>query len=183
MNQEYSDSIKMKLTFLWNVYISISDSIRFSDMKAGAVITVQALIWGLLLSNAIDINSVILTPKSNMFVIFIGIAVASISVGSMLMALLSIYPSLKIGNKNSLIYFAHIVKNTIKHKNVSHENEDLKNYISRILNMSGIDEVKEVAEEVWACSIIALNKYKLVSWSIRMLFICISMLLILIIFS
>ena len=168
-NPQYFD-----LEFLWNTYTSISESIKFSDMKAGAVITIQTIIWGFILSESIDFSSKL--SSSSTFIIFLSLLMLILSLASIILALFSIHPSLKLGDSSSPIYFAEIAK-------LKNNGDKFDTYFEKVINLTKQEEARAIASSIWESSSIAKKKFNLVSWSIKLLFIVLVVFVELIVFK
>jgi len=165
---------------LWTVYSSILDLIKFSDVKAGAVVAVNAILWGLLGFFASKHNQSI-SFIDNLLIngpAWVLIAVV-LSVISILLALLSVYPRLKVGESPSHIYFAHIAKRVNRHMNQEEKIKVRDAFVKEIalLIATQTNLTEEIANQIWANSLVAWKKYKLISWAIKFLFISVLLVL------
>lgn len=117
---------------------------RFSDSKAGILLTLQ----GVILTIVFTLTS---TPKADFticFVLFVlGILIFGISI---VIGLNAILPTLEVGAPSSKIFFGHI-----------RTHKDFSGYLAEV-NKTTYSFEEDVLSQIWANSIVAWKKYELV---------------------
>lgn len=163
----------MKTEKLWNIHSSNNEWIRFSDAKAGVLITVYGVIITIVYSNADKVYSAISDNKTLSFLSIILVLLALISIA---LCFMTLNPSLKNDNPTSTIYFGHI-----KEKYADYE--EYHNDVTTKIDSNEFD--KQIAEQIFVNSKIAWSKFRNVTWAIRLfsaivliLLICLSIYLI-----
>ncbi len=155
--------MQTELESLWKTYDTINNWIRFSDTKAVAIIAIFGVIISFLSSNITDVKYFILTAGQGILLIIgIGVICASLSMSFCIRCLT---PRLKVKVPSSLIFFAHVAKNF--------ENPD--DYEKSVKETFKDEEqmITQIANQVWANSKVAQQKYNNVVCSIR--FFCCSL--------
>lgn len=143
---------------LWKIYENISEWIRFADTKASAIIGINAILVGFVVSN---LSVVITSLKGNPLLIVI-VSLATISgIASVYFAIKCLSPTLNVGEPTSFIYFAHIALGFDSAEKYSRQIQNSLNNKSEFY--------EHIASEIWANSKIAWRKYKAVTWSTRLL--------------
>lgn len=157
---------------LWNVHNNISEWVKFSDYKATAIIAINALLWATLRYGFADtgtqipesgVNAVIRQLNDGLFLL--------LSLSSVALALFSIHPTLKIGESPSHIFFAHIAKRVNRHMSDEEKKTIRDKFVSEFLSQleSGVGVSDEITQQIWANSLVAWRKYRLISWAIKLL--------------
>jgi hypothetical protein len=150
----------------WNTLQSISEWIRFSDMKAGIIITAYSVILTIICTNVRTIYEVIFVSP---ILTILTIIACIVSLASLFSCFLSINPQLTNKNSTSVLYYGHIAQ--------------LKNYeeylslVSRKME-NEFEFEKQITEQIYANSKIAWKKFQNVTWSIRFFFVSIFILFI-----
>jgi len=158
---------------LWKVHNNISEWVKFSDYKATAIIAINALLWASLRFSFADsgthfpeggVNAVIQRLADALFLL--------LSLSSVALALLSIHPTLKIGESPSHIFFAHIAKRVNRHMSDEERKTIRDNFVSEFVSQleNGAGVNNEITQQIWANSLVAWRKYRLISWAIKLLF-------------
>lgn len=156
----------MKTEKLWSILTSTNEWIRFSDTKAGVLLTVYGVILTIVYSNADNVYTAIL---NNEVLVYLTIVLVLLALVSMIFSFMTLNPKLKNDNPTSTIYFGHI-----KEKYV-----DYLDYYNDIDNKLESDEFdKQIAEQIYVNSKIAWSKFKYVSWAIRLFSISVMLLLV-----
>lgn len=146
----------MKTEKLWNIHSSNNEWIRFSDTKAGVLITVYGLIITIIYSNADKVYGAV---SNNNLLIVLTLIVILLAFISIILCFLTLNPSLKNDNPTSSIYFGHIKK---KHADYEQYYNDVKT------KMDSEEFDKEIAEQIYVNSKIAWSKFLNVTWAIRL---------------
>jgi len=154
----------------WKTFQNINDWIKFSDTKAGIIVTVYGLILTIIYSNAQDVYT---WTSSSIFILIITIVAVILTILSVFFAFLCINPSLKNKNPKSLIYFGHIAT----------KNKKYLEYLSDATTVfEDTDKLStQLSEQIYENSKIAWSKFKNVTYSIRLFFASILCLLIILI--
>lgn len=135
---------------MWNIHSGIADLIKFSDTKAGAVLTANGVIVGFALSNASAIDNLLST--STVFSVLLAVGMTSVYLSSIL-CLFSIMPRLNLGKSNSIVFFVSIA-NSYKTA------DDYGNAVEKLFTEGNEDAL--LANEIWTVARIAKRKYLLV---------------------
>lgn len=146
------------ITDYWNILNNISELIRFSDQKAGIIITVYGVVLTLIYTNST--NVLLAIQHSNLQIVLAILATTSATI-SVIISFLCLNPRLNNPNAHSIIYFRHI-SNHSSHK-------DYLLHSSNIIN----DETKiisHITEQIHVNAKIADNKFTKVTWAIRFFF-------------
>lgn len=155
----------------WNTYQMVNDWTKFSDTKAGILVTVYGVILTIIYSNATEVYNGI---SSSCIVLILSSICIILSIISIFFAFQCLNPRLKNNNPKSVLYFGHIAKN--------------KNYNDYFQHSEDVfsDENKtseQLAEQVYVNSTIAWKKFSNVSLSIRFFFASILVLIIILIIN
>lgn len=122
----------------------VSDWVRFSDSKAGILLSLQ----GAILTIIFTLTTVPKIGLSTSFILFVlGIIIFCVSV---VVGINAVIPILEVGAPSSKIFFGHIAKS----KNPT-------DYINMIENPL-YDFEKDLLTQVWANSVVAWRKYELI---------------------
>lgn len=141
----------MKKEELWKIYERNCDWIKFSDTKAGILLTIYGIIITIIYSNSSDLYLVLNQSK---ILVFTSTVVGITSIISVSFSFLCINPRLKNTNIKSNIFFGTITKN---HLNLKSFKESLKKHKLK----------EDLQEQVYTTSKIADKKFKNITWSIR----------------
>jgi hypothetical protein len=142
----------------WNTYQMVNDWTKFSDSKAGILVTGYGVILTIIYSNAKEVYSGI---SSSCTVLMLSSICILLSIISIYYAFQCLNPRLKNNNPKSVLYFGHIAKNKNYNAYFKHS-EDVFNDEN---NTS-----EQLAEQVYVNSTIAWKKFRNVSLSIRFFF-------------
>ena len=147
-----------KISNYWNTLQSVSEWVRFSDTKAGVVITVYCVILTIIYSNA---QEVYLAVSSSTLQVVLVIVAGLLSFVSLVNCFLCLNPRLKNDNPTSGLYYGHIAK--LK----NHEE-----YLNLVSGKFGNDSEfeKQITEQIYINSKIAWKKFNNVGWAIRFFF-------------
>ncbi|MCR6641726.1 MAG: DUF5706 domain-containing protein [Sporocytophaga sp.] len=150
----------------WRILESTNEWIRFSDQKAGILLTVYGVIVTVIYSNS---DTVYLALSKSYYQIFLTIVTVLLSGISITYAFLCLNPSLKNSNPKSIIYFGH----------VQAHNKSCNEYIQNSKAILEDDTllIEQEAEQVYINSTIAWKKFRFVSLAIRFYFLSIFTLL------
>ena len=91
----------------WKILNTINEWIRFSDLKAGAILSVYGIILTVIYSNSEQVFKILDTNSSLLFISIVAIITSIISV---FLSFLTLNPSLKNKNPHSILFFGHIQK-------------------------------------------------------------------------
>ena len=142
----------------WEILKYNHDMIRFSELKAGLVISILGVLFSLLLQS-LD------TVKAHMEESWIVAVVAIVFVGLTLVAVIFSFkcfiPRFENKNPTSVIFFGDIVSDFPKFN-------DYHEYIQKMM-INEHEFSLQLAEQIHTNASIALRKFKLVSKSIRFL--------------
>ena len=142
----------------WRTYQTVNEWTRFSDAKAGALLTVYGVLYTLIYSNA---NDVYLAINSSKLICVLTVCCFIASFFSMYFAFKCLNPRLSNPNPRSTIYFGHISQNV-----------NYNAYLSQATAVfNNEDQTSEhLAEQIFINSTIAWKKFKNVCLSIRFFF-------------
>jgi hypothetical protein len=142
----------------WRSLGQINEWIRFADAKAGAVLAASGVLGAFLVNDVPRLEDFkVHTTRAAL------LAVAIICIGlSSLLSLQILAPRLRTGEARSLIYFDHVAR-----RYASDRNGFADNYLS--LTKIDTDLTRQIADQVWATSIVARRKFRRVSYAIRLL--------------
>jgi hypothetical protein len=152
-------SITLTTETLWRTYGAINEWIRFADAKAGAILTVNGVLGGALVT-ALGGNKDFLVAHLFTF----GAVVLSLAciVTSTIHCLRCIQPSLKADPATSLLYFGHI----------SHQfrgnSRDYTDALRKKL-ASPLDAMHEIGDQVWVNAHVATSKNRKIVRGIQFL--------------
>lgn len=146
--------IMTKTENLWKTYEAINGLIRFADTKATAILAVSGVIAGFYFSNIGAVQTV-LEQKP---IAFIPLATAmTFIIISVVSSAYCIIPRLKMNKSNCLIFFCDIAKNYLTAS-------DYEKAFKEEMSDERIE--KDLADQIWANSKIAVKKYDAVNFSI-----------------
>ncbi len=137
-----------------HLYGEIASWSRFSDTKAGGVIALNALLFGL---HAEPLKSILVAGNQNATVTPDWMFIVSLLMGlaSVIAALWSMLPKVESRESNSILYFGHIACH-----------EDADGYQSAIEAVSDAGYEKDIAEQIRLISVRSVQKYRSVKWSL-----------------
>lgn len=137
---------------LWKIYENINEWIRFADTKASAIIGVNAILAGFVVSNLPAFRTYLV---GNPLLATIAILTAISNVVSVYFAVKCLNPTLDVGEPISFFYFAHIALGFDSAEKYSLQLQELLNNQSNLYD--------NIASQIWANSKIAWKKYKAVT--------------------
>lgn len=135
----------------WNVYVQINEWIKFADAKAGALISLNGVILGFVVSNLDNIRLIIASETCTKVLIILGIISLIVS---LFFAIKCIFPKLNVGEPQSHIFFEHIAKKYTTAK-------EFKKYVDKPIDLN-----VDLKTQVWANSKVASKKYTAINYSI-----------------
>ena len=132
----------------WKSLQLVTEWIKFSDVKAGALLAASGAFGGYLTTNLVDVTRWKLTPMHTAASL---LALASVLVSAFL-AVRVLNPRLDIGGPPSLLYFRDVAG---RHK------EDREGFVESYLTLVADDAhlATALAEQVWANNIVASYKF------------------------
>jgi hypothetical protein len=142
----------------WEILQINIDWLRFSESKAGIILTVYGVIFTLGYTNA---TSVFKSMEQSGFLIFLIFTYGILSLISIGFCFACLNPNLKNEEEeSSIIYFGHISKTHKKYK-------EYKAYAQSILDNED-KFTDQITEQIFVNSALAWKKYKHVSWALRL---------------
>jgi hypothetical protein len=143
----------------WQILQYNIDWLRFSETKATVILTVYGILLTITYTNAGPVFQAI---KDSTFLFWTTLIYGALTILSVVCAFLSINPSLKNINPNSILYFGHISKKF----------QDASTYKTHAKSVLDNDDTytDQIAEQIYINSTIAWKKYRLVTWSLRLFF-------------
>lgn len=147
---------KTELETLWKTYDTINEWIRFSDTKAVAILGINGVVAGFVFSNLKELKLVLSSYPIILIPLIIGIFTCSVSV---YFSIICLAPTLKVGDRDSLIFFAHVAE---KFKTPG----DYEKAVRQILKNDN-DLMGQITNQVWSNSKVAWKKYNAVVWCTR----------------
>lgn len=157
-----------RIEHYWRTYQMINDWTKFSDTKAGIIVTVFGLFLTIIYTNSEAVYTAI---TASLLILILSIICCATSIISIFFAFICVNPRLKNKNTKSVFYFGHIAQNN--------DFSEYRNYSKTILNNENLIE-DQLSEQVYVNSTIAWKKFKNVSISIRFSFATISILVLII---
>jgi hypothetical protein len=156
-------------TYLWNLHKAISDTIGLADLKAGAIITINAIFWSFLAINLKNVKTFIeYNPPwiaYGLFFILIGMSLLSV-----ISAITGIKPRHKHAIYQSPIFFEAIATNISGSHGSDKYNEAVRSQTSTLL-LTDEEKLKEaLAREIVELSIVASRKLRMVNIALTFLF-------------
>lgn len=156
---KYFDTLqKININYMdkyWSILTLTIDFVKYSEAKAGILITIYGIILTLIYTNA---NQVYEAISTNEILLLISVLNVIIALVSLFFAIKCVSPQLKNNNPNSIIYFGHIQE---KFDNY----EDYFKFSKEVIDNDKFDEY--IAEQIYINSKVAWKKFKDVTWSIR----------------
>lgn len=140
---------------LWKTYSTINEWIRFSDTKAGAILTANGVIASIVLSKLPNAKDFLDTHPIFPILLIVGTITTFISI---ILSIICLSPTLKVGDKtNSVIFFGNIAKTFETYCDYDNIAQDV------LANEKHAST--QIAQQVWANSKVAWKKYKAVAWA------------------
>jgi hypothetical protein len=151
---------------LWNIFIEISNMIKFSDTKAALLLTVHGVLLTIICKS---IDSIYYYSSENCFTILLTILTAVTTIVSICYSSSVIYPRLTKPNPTSIVYFGSI-----------QAFKDYPSYFQKVKNtFSDIEKFNEdISEQIYKTSCIAWKKFSRFEKSMRFFFVSMIFLLI-----
>ena len=152
------DSKDFSCEYYWRILQSNIEFVKFSDQKAGSILTIYGVVFPILYSNSSNLTSLF---SASSVQTFLGIMSGVCAMVSITFSFLCLNPRLSNYDPQSIIFFGQIAahknfKDYIKHSNFILANEK--------------EFANQIAEQVYVNAQVALRKFKNVSWSIRFFF-------------
>lgn len=154
--------------FYWHVYDAIAGWVRFSDAKAGGVIAANALLWSVMVNSA-GMGTAYSNSGEISLLGGVGLLFALLSAVSVGLALASVLPTLRVGESRSYVYFAHIARRVSGGMTSEECMHARDSWVQEFLVLDSASKASQIGQQVWANARVAWKKYKLVSWSVRLL--------------
>lgn len=154
----------------WKILNSINEWIKFSDIKAGAILSIYGVLLTVIYSNAKQVFELL---NSNNCILTLAIIAIITSIVSVILSFLTLNPTLKNENPHSIIFFGHVQEKFDEYKKYNEYAVEVIESKDRYRN--------QLSEQVVINSKICWRKFKLISWSIRFFMATISILLIIIV--
>jgi hypothetical protein len=142
----------------WKTLQLVNEWIRFSDAKAAAVLAGSGLLGGLVVHSVPSYQQFGDHLVRSALLILALVCVVT----SFLLALMALTPILRAEERPSLVYFRHIAEDY---------STDRETFVARFIALAGEEEEfqRQLAEQIWANSIIAKRKFERVRWGVRFL--------------
>lgn len=158
----------VKYDLYWNILKQNHEMIRFSEVKAGFIVSINGIVFTMLFQHVQLIKSSI---EENVFILFITVVFLLCTIMSFLYSFMCFIPRFENKNPTSVIYFGDIVSD-FDHYSGYHQ------FLRKIINSE--DEMDlQLAEQIHTNAAIATKKFRFVSKSIRLLLVSILLLMIL----
>jgi hypothetical protein len=147
--------MKTTIETLWKTYGIINEWIRFSDTKAGAILTANGVIASIVLSKLANSTNFLDIHPIFPILLIIGTITTFLSI---FFSIICLSPTLKVGDKtNSVLFFANIAERYKTHCDYEKKAHDVLSDEKQATN--------QIAQQVWANSKVAWKKYKAVAWA------------------
>jgi hypothetical protein len=142
-----------KMDYLFQCYNSIHELIRFSDTKAGLIITADGVLISLAVARADELLRAVGSPSRPELLLLLALFLASATL-SLFACLWSVAPSLKPVPSVRFTYFGSISK------------MKLDDYLRELKAATRDDLEHDLAVDIYNISVLAMNKYKKVKFGI-----------------
>lgn len=140
---------------MWKNFNTINEWIKFSDTKAGAIVAANGAIATIVLSKLAE--SIDFIDSYPIFLVLLIIGILT-SFTSIILAIICLTPTLKIGKtSSSLIFFANIAENFNSYDDYEKVSLDVLTKDEQVFS--------QITHQVWANSKVAWKKYNAVTWS------------------
>jgi hypothetical protein len=142
----------------WKALEIIGDWVRFADAKAGAVLASSGILAGLTIQR---LPAALASRSAALQVACLAATVLALS-GSAFAALMVLIPRTRTTSPTSLLHFADIARKYRGRR--SHFADDFHRML--------VDEsalTSQIADQVWAMSLVATRKFRYMSMAIRLL--------------
>jgi len=143
----------------WEILQFNVEWLRFSETKAGVILTLYGVIFTIVYTNS---TAVLSSLQASNWIVTSVFLYGALSITSIVFAFLCINPDLKNENLNSMIYFRHISKQHSEFK-------AYKTYAQSILDNED-HFTDQITEQIFQNSRLALKKFNHVTWSLRFFF-------------
>jgi hypothetical protein len=150
----------------WKILNSINEWIRFSDIKAGAILSIYGVLLTVIYSNSKQVFELL---NSNNCILILAIIATLSSIASVIFSFLTLNPTLKNKNPHSILFFGHVQEKFDEFENYNEHAVQVIQDKDRYRN--------QLAEQVFTNSKISWRKFKFISWSIRFFMATISVLI------
>lgn len=140
--------MNLALESLWRTYDTINEWIILADTKAAAILAAQAVVVGLVVRAMPDPPHIAWAHRQLVWVLPLVIVTALVAAGA---SLWCIAPTLKVGEPQSVIFFAHVAKR--------YETAELYVETARQAWTSEERASAELGSQIWANSLVASRKY------------------------
>jgi hypothetical protein len=140
--------MNLSLESLWRTYDTINEWIILADTKAAAILAAQAIVVGLVVGAMPEPPHTTCAHQQLVWVLPLVILTALVAAGA---SLWCIAPTLKVGEPQSMIFFAHVAKR--------YETPELYVETARQTWSSEEKASTELGSQIWANSLVASRKY------------------------
>ena len=139
----------------WKALQQVNEWIRFADAKAAAVLAASGILGGLVAKSApTSINF-----SSQPLVALLTVSALAFVGGAVALSLCVFAPALNTGEPRSLLYFDHVARQ------YSQSPRRFSEHLATLLSHES-DYTKQVAQQVWANSVIARKKFRRVALAV-----------------
>ncbi len=144
--------------YYWRILQSNIEFVKFSDQKAGSILTVYGVVLPIIYSNTSSLANLF---SATTVQIVLGSLSGICAIISITFSFLCLNPRLTNFDPHSIIFFGQIAA----HKNF----KDYINY-SRTIITDQVEFENQIIEQIYVNAQVASKKFKWVSWSIRFFF-------------
>ncbi len=160
-----------KIESYWRIYQEINEWVKYSDAKAGILVTIYGVLYTIIFTNPYTLNTYF---SSSIEIILLSILFGIFSIISMFYAFRCLNPRLKSEKSKSVIFFGYIAQ--IKHY------KDYMEYSEKVFN-DNRNTIEHLTEQIHVNSQIAWKKFSNITVSIRFFFASIATLILIIFFN
>lgn len=152
------DTNNFTCEYYWRILQSNIEFVKFSDQKAGSILTVYGVVLPILYSNSSELIKLFSTSPVQLF---LGSMSGLCAIISITFSFLCLNPRLSNFNPHSIIFFGQIAAHKNFRDYIDHSNKIISNET---------EFANQIAEQVYVNAQVASQKFKNVSWSIRFFF-------------
>lgn len=142
---------------LWKVLEHTNEWVRFADTKAAGALAASGVVGGLATNALLGTNNL---SGSALVLVVLGLVGLLFAAG---FAVWVLTPQLSVGEPRSLLYFEHVARRY--RQDADGHQQDLEALLQDDRALS-----KQLANQIWANSTVARNKYCRGDWSLRLFF-------------
>jgi len=154
----------------WRIYQEISEWIRYSDTKAGILVTIYGVMYTIIFTNPDTLKSGF---SSSIGIVLFSALFGILSIISIFYAFKCLNPRLKSEKSKSAIFFGYIAQ--------IEQYKDYMEYSEKVFN-DNRKTIEHLTEQIHVNSQIAWKKFKNITLSIRFFFASIATLIFIIVF-